>query len=54
MPADVLVDGGMSAHHMLEDVQWLCQRMCWKMLEDILEDVGCTGGCTGGCLVITS
>ena len=38
MPADVLVDGGMSAHHMLEDV---------------LEDVDCTGGCTSGCLVIT-
>ena len=31
MPADVLVDGGMSAHHMLEDVQWLCWRMHWRM-----------------------
>ena len=31
MSADVLVDGGMSAHHMLEDVQWLCWRMHWRM-----------------------
>ena len=57
VPADVLVDGGMSAHHMSEDVWWLCWRMCRKMCrrisEDISEVVGCTGGCTGGCLVIT-
>ena len=35
MPADVLVDEGMSAHHMSEDVWWQCwrmhQRMSWRM-----------------------
>ena len=50
MPADVLVDGGMSAHHMSEDVQWLCRRMhrrmswrvsrrLWIVLVDVLVDV---------------
>ena len=46
VPADVLVDGGISAHHMSEDVWWLCQRMhrrmsqrLWIVLVDVLVDV---------------
>ena len=30
---DVLVDRGMSACHMSEDVQWLCWKMCQRMCQ---------------------
>ena len=36
---DVLVDGGISAHSMSEDVQRMCQRMCrvdvWRVSVDV-------------------
>ena len=37
VPVDVLVDEGMSAHHMLEDVQWLYRRMHWRMFQRVFQ-----------------
>ena len=37
----MLVDGGMSACPISEDVQWLCQRMCGGYVR------GCAEGCEG-------
>ena len=51
MPADVLVDGEMNAHHTY--VRGCAVAVLEDASEDVSEGVSEVVDCTGGCLVIT-